>query len=155
MHVITIYWLFIASNYHIFRRVKSWETCVRSCSRDNARAILLSSMDQWKKFCALMRKPTRGAFRLVFCSWKSKTTRCIISVLTASNEYLNCERDHQQQVSKHCDMYMLTTFTITVFCKWLIQVIHGKWLIKNIIDRWRNIVIVPTSTCIVVRMKHS
>ncbi|EFO82773.1 hypothetical protein CRE_00260 [Caenorhabditis remanei] len=75
-------------------RVKSWETCVRSCSRDSARAILLSSMDQWKKFCALMRKPTR-----------------------ASNEYLNCERDHQQQVSKHCDVYMPTTFTITVFCK--------------------------------------
>ncbi|EGT30181.1 hypothetical protein CAEBREN_17628 [Caenorhabditis brenneri] len=75
-------------------RVKSWETCVRSCSRDSARAILLSSMDQWKKFCALMRKPTR-----------------------ASNEYLNCERDHQQQVSKHCDIYMPTTFTITVFCK--------------------------------------
>ncbi|PIC18316.1 hypothetical protein B9Z55_024253 [Caenorhabditis nigoni] len=76
------------------QRVKSWETCVRSCSRDSARAILLSSMEQWKKFCALMRKPTR-----------------------ASNEYLNCERDHQQEVSKHCDAYMPTTFTITVFCK--------------------------------------
>ncbi|CAD6187392.1 unnamed protein product [Caenorhabditis auriculariae] len=59
--------------------VRAWESCVRSCSRDDAREILLSSMNQWKNFCAIVRKPSRD-----------------------TDEYFNCERENQQYVSQNC-----------------------------------------------------
>ncbi|CAI5455451.1 unnamed protein product [Caenorhabditis angaria] len=75
-------------------KVKGWETCLRTCHQNGARQVLLSSMDQWKRFCSVMRKPNR-----------------------ATMEFMNCERDHQQRVSHHCRIQIPQTQIISIFCE--------------------------------------
>ncbi|CAB3400043.1 unnamed protein product [Caenorhabditis bovis] len=69
--------------------VKHWDTCIKSCSNDNAKAVFLSSMEQWKKFCAVMQ----------------------------NNEYLYCEREYRQQVKRNCEVYLPPTYSVAIFCK--------------------------------------
>lgn len=91
----------VEDNAEVFRHirtlcmnVKNWDKCARTCPKDTSRSIILTSTNHWKKFCNVMRHPTKE-----------------------TKEYLNCEREHQHRVQKHCHYHAAKTYSISNFCR--------------------------------------